>query len=493
MNFTKTFIDVESGQFISLPKDGTDKPPVNADINNNIDTFHSTGGEGTPSEPIPIVNVSEYDKTVCGRNLLNLTNIAEQEIRGHTVKCENQTFYINTTGTKSSDVKVLFTGKNHYFGVNISEFAAISNILLPIGTYRISMVNKSGTGLDDYYPYLYVLYTDNTQSGLLYFPSATASATLTAAKHIKGFLIQNYGQGTYTNVSFQIMVALGSTTVPYQPYSGKTYPYRLEAVDVAEYANFASLPATGVYGTQYKTLDDGKLWEWAAQDYLEFTLGSFPSGLQDLYDNDTSAIQSYKRKFIFKNITTRPSLLYSLDNETNPLIAFDYPLNTDVFDPDTSGTYGFARCTHFPLGAAWERETVCFSIHATKGFVFTIPKTELTGYAYALTEIEKEELFKNWLNQQYNNGTPVIVEYKTIDPVTYQIKKYGETYGGVVWEYNQKPQSIQYHTNIFTDKNITMQCEVRKLGNRKMSEFYWVTENGDKIITENGDYIMLEY
>ena len=38
-----------------------------------------------------------------------------------------------------------------------------------------------------------------------------------------------------------------------------------------------------------------------------------------------------------------------------------------------------------------------------------------------------------------------------------------------------------------------MQCEVRKLGNRKMSEFYWVTENGDKITTEDGDYIMLEY
>ena len=58
---------------------------------------------------------------------------------------------------------------------------------------------------------------------------------------------------------------------------------------------------------------------------------------------------------------------------------------------------------------------------------------------------------------------------------------------------NEKPKSIQYHTNIFTDKNITMQCEVRKLGNRKMGEFYWVTENGDYIVTDDNDYIMLEY
>ena len=58
---------------------------------------------------------------------------------------------------------------------------------------------------------------------------------------------------------------------------------------------------------------------------------------------------------------------------------------------------------------------------------------------------------------------------------------------------NEKPKSIQYHTNIFTDVEAEMQCEVRKLGNRKMGEFYWVTENGDKIITENEDYIMFEY
>jgi hypothetical protein len=38
-----------------------------------------------------------------------------------------------------------------------------------------------------------------------------------------------------------------------------------------------------------------------------------------------------------------------------------------------------------------------------------------------------------------------------------------------------------------------MQCEVRKLGNRAMGTFNWVTENGDKIITEDGDYIMFEY
>jgi len=63
----------------------------------------------------------------------------------------------------------------------------------------------------------------------------------------------------------------------------------------------------------------------------------------------------------------------------------------------------------------------------------------------------------------------------------------------VVWEYNEKPKSIQYHTNIFTDVGAEMQCEVRKMGSKLKGTYYWVTEDGKRVITEDGDYILFEH
>ena len=58
-NRTHTFIDVESGQFISLPKDPTDKPPVNADINGLQFLANPLKTGAFAENPVDLVNVPQ--------------------------------------------------------------------------------------------------------------------------------------------------------------------------------------------------------------------------------------------------------------------------------------------------------------------------------------------------------------------------------------------------------------------------------------------------
>jgi hypothetical protein len=220
--------------------------------------------------------------------------------------------------------------------------------------------------------------------------------------------------------------------------------------------------------------------------------GDLPDGTADTYNRETGELIKRTKSIVLDGTESGWGLY-------GPDVLDDYIrfVNNVVITDDEkklgneSGLNGNALCSHFKNGIAWSTDTFdnLFSLSDTDTRIwFKIAKSELTGYSVELEGWQKVNLFKTWLG--LNNVT---VQYKLATPITYQIKQYGKTYGGVVWEYNQKPKSIQYHTNIFTDKNIDIQCEVRKLGNRKMGEFYWVTENGDKIITEDGDYIMLEY
>lgn len=67
-------------------------------------------------------------------------------------------------------------------------------------------------------------------------------------------------------------------------------------------------------------------------------------------------------------------------------------------------------CTHFVKGAAYTQ-----GFWATTVFCITINK-EYTGIVSTDTRDERIAKFKNWLAEQYSNGTPVIIEYELAEP-----------------------------------------------------------------------------
>ena len=111
-----------------------------------------------------------------------------------------------------------------------------------------------------------------------------------------------------------------------------------------------------------------------------------------------------------------------------------------------------------------------------------MPKSLLIGWNDNLTVSQKLELFKTWLAS--NNIT---MQYPLATPLTYQIKQYGETYNGVVWNKNEPPSSLQYYTNIYNTAGLEMQCEIRKLGNRAMAYYDLATSSGEVLQTITGN------
>jgi len=410
MNKTQTFIDVESGSFISLPKDGTDKPPVNADINNNVDTLHSTGGEGTPDNSIPLVNVSSWNKTVCGKNLFNINTLTNK-------------YNVNTTIT-DNDITVTATSIGTFRRVQSTNFT------LPAGTYYlhrdfeiISGTGIGGTGRT-------ILYEAGTTNSIR---NNNGSFTLLNTTEVYLALYLNTASALVDLLSvrfYNIQIERSSSYTGWKKYTGKSYPYRYRLEDT-----------------------DGNLHYG----------GDLPDGTADTYNRETGEFVERKGVKVLGGVTET----WTLGDVETGYTTFTTPLETGS---------NSLRCSHFPTVLTDNNLISCDGTTLTLQINTTVLPTQTV------------QALNTWLG---NN--PVTVQYALAEPVTYTIKQYGETYGGVVWEYNEKPKSIQYHTNIFTDKNIDIQCEVRKLGNRKMGEFYWVTENGDKITTEDGDYIMLEY
>lgn len=64
--------------------------------------------------------------------------------------------------------------------------------------------------------------------------------------------------------------------------------------DVLEFANFAALPATGVAGVIYVTLDTNKTWRWSGSAYVEIsaspgTTDAVTEGSTNLYFTNTRA------------------------------------------------------------------------------------------------------------------------------------------------------------------------------------------------------------
>lgn len=420
MNRTHTFIDVESGQFISLPKDETDKPPVNADVN-GLQFFGKSTQDGEPSSENPVdpVNIPpEFNQTVCGKNLFNKETrtlsmwIARYGNMGSS-EISDTTDYIRV----EPNTNYFLSGHPNYISQEIAFYDINKTIITELEGIRVA----SDNGL-------------KTTPANCYFIRFSMAKTDVAT------------------VQFE----KGSVATPYQPYQGSTYPYRLEDLD-------------------------GTLHE----------LCSLPDGTRDEYDRDNGILI----KPIVKLFASQASEKYIAQTDIPSgwvdvlcriglrFLGYEYP--------------GILRWrsgySNMFKTESWVYGPYTMEIRHRESDIridLFIPKADI-GITFGGDETEEYRTQK--MNAWLNAHSDLYFLTALPEPQIIPIKQYGKTYNGQVWLYNQKPKSIQYHTNIFTDNDIDIQCEVRKLGNRAMGTFNWVTENGDYIVTDDNDYIMLEY
>ena len=434
-NRTHTHIDVEKGEFISLPKDGTDYPPVNADINNLITYGKTTGGEGTHDNPIPLINVSEWNKTVCKTNLWD------------SVAMFDAYDAVETTNFEYVDVSGVSAGR--YFTPNTTARGLQFKYGFKTNTqYRLKLkFFFSGTQAGTFFR---VYYTDGTNMSLYtttYQQWVTVNMLSAVGKTIDYIAIL-YASNvqTYFDVN-SFMITKGTADISYEAYNGNTYPYRLEDAD-------------GVL----------------------HNIGDLPDGTKDSYDRDNNLFAQKVKVNTFLNATEWKYYSY------NDTIAF-------VHFADVSNTWGVYAGTSINAICTIAKPSL---VRAAGNFyvekIDTYTQITLLVLKSEITSILKPDgityygLDNEGAQAWITAHCPFTVMYELATPQTFQIKPYSAEF-----PYNEKPSSIQYHTNIFNDAGLEMQCEVRKLGNRAIGTFNFTTENGDKIITEDGDYIMLEY
>ena len=447
-NRTHTFIDVESGQFISLPKDETDKPPVNADIN-GLQPFGKSTQDGEPSPENPVDNINippEFDLTVCGKNLWQHTRDLSQTVYGVKLTYDPITneYTINGTATASASIYVKGTASGPSMIPSIGKrFILAGKHISGSSSGHLSIVvgRPEGNGT--------LHYIDFSTDVLSVSPILSSNCN-----HLRFYFALGR---VYNNLKFKVFLGYDDIEPDFSKYQGTTYPYRLEGLD-------------------------GNLHE----------LCSLPDGTRDEYDRDNGVlIKRVKRLTVTSGTTSEPIALqvkywsagadatdfsiYWSDttNRWQSALGVSYNLRCNILNPGS----GLLECSL----SLRPDETALQIRCATELFISR-------GYTLDVNGV------RQYINDIINaNGKPIVFDYPYSEPQIIPIKQYGKTYNGQVWLYNQKPKSIQYHTNIFTDVGAEMQCEVRKLGNRAMGTFNWVTENGDKITTEDGDYIMFEY
>jgi hypothetical protein len=390
-----------TGNNIQIPKSKW------AYLRNNIDTFHTTGGEGTPSEQIPIVNISEWNKTVCGINRWDSAKMFAD------LKAVHDTGFMYEIKDGRNCIKVVapnFTARNIKFYYGFKENTQYS-FRFDVFNY---LVNPAVAGI-----VFYVNYSDGSDVQLnssLVNPETwkTITHTSTAGKTI---LNANIFYATGSNYSWfdldSFAIYEGVGLYDYTPYQGNTYPYRLEDTDGVLH-----------YGGD---LPDG------TADSVNWETGEFTERVKKVSSADFT--------WRYQAVNTERCMMVTTDvaNIWDDLL-YDYQILCSNYEP-ANGTYN------------WQAGYI-LSKHDEIGHTIFIGET--------LANIgildEDDEAMRTTKVRAYITAHPFTMQYKYATPQTpIQIKQFGETYGGVVWEYNEKPIQVEDSVcNVFSDKNVKM-------------------------------------
>ena len=452
LNRTQTFVDVESGNFISLPKDETDKPPVNADINGMVykgkSTQEQTEISPSPEYPSEIKSVpAGFGVTSCGENLIDIYSSNVYKSSTNISYLDNKTIRLTLTSLLPS-----------VSGYAVYPIGRIETFYDKIVTLKCKFNPPSGANIARYY----IGYSNLDFNGRLFWVDSVISDTAISKKIpnnlsdkilIVAFASNFNGQsaqvGDYVDY-YDIQLELGSVATPYTPYTGNTYSYKLEDIN-------------------------GVLHE----------AGDLPDGTADTYNRETGELTKRVRKFISSSSANwywgnaNADFIYAyLTDESNKFQTVSHTANarSNIAKPINTTTTPFTQKGQFTI----KRETVGTQI------LISIPKSELPETITAAA-------VRTWMDDNiFAKGSAVFMYEYSTPQTPIPIKQHGKTYNGQVWEYNGKPKSVQYVTNLFTDADISMKGEFRKLGNRKREFKDLQAVNGELLQTVDGQQIQVK-
>lgn len=271
--------------------------------------------------------------------------------------------------------------------------------------------------------------------------TSPTSATITTASTAK-YLVVQYYHGAYdtaltaAQIRQTLQIELGSTATVYTPFRGATYPYRLEDLD-------------------------GNL----------HTLKSLPNGVKDTYDRDNNRIIKRVGIKIFNG------------TETGWIRYHNSPAVDVYWIPIADTALGNQKsiCTHFV------NKNYIWGLSDNFGFFSDHPTLTNKYFNVGADWLTTVDDWKSWLAAQYSAGTPLTLMYELATPETIQIKPYNAS----TFAYNQRPQSVQTVTNLYTDSAVQPNVTgfVQKLGNRPYVESPFIDENGDFLVDEDGNNI----
>lgn len=409
-------------------------PPVNDKIRSLIIISKTTGGEGTPAVPVPTVSTPSGFKLIsCGKNILAMPdNVALTTYTNggvtRSIKIENQVITINGNMAGATSYTLAL--------IFTSAGYLITNSHLTTPTLTGGILMRAGTTYK---------FSRTVVSGTKSDTSYPYVVLYHADETTEGYFYDSNASKTYTPTANVVAIKIGSAAVNYVNYAVK---YQLEL---------------GSTATAY-TAFNGVIYPYLIEDTQETPVShegnDLPDGTADSYDRDNFLFTQLSEKVILDGVTQE----WTLGTVDANYTTFTTPLLTGGIS---------LRCSHFKTIVTDNNLISCDGTTLTVQINTTILPTQTV------------EGFNTWLAA--NNVT---VLYELAIPLTFPIKPYNAD----TFAYNQIPMSVQYINNIYTDAAIapTIQCEIRKLGNRAIASYTTLDSDGEIILDENDEQILTE-
>lgn len=181
-------------------------------------------GTPTPDAPVEIKSVVEPVVTVCGKNLLNMDALIDDNF----VKNPDGSYTLTKTG------------------VGDLRFSAKADLKLPVGVYTLSVGALSGTDTAARFVFTHV---DNHEVSHSVTPTTPKIVTVeNAVKKVSLYISTSLPDGTYVTMS-DVMLEVGSKATAYEPYKA------FQTVELTH-----TLPGIPVTSSGNYTDSDGQQW-----------------------------------------------------------------------------------------------------------------------------------------------------------------------------------------------------------------------------------------
>ena len=438
----QTHTEFESGTSLRV----LSKPPVNAPIT-DLSFTGKTYQDGTPTPSVPIKMASvpqSFNTTSCGKNLFIDTNPILYN-------------YNNTEKTLiTNGIRATYTSTSKtlgFFTMSFSNYSYVSGKKIAISCVFNSSSNNTGRYIIGYSDsngdnrkVLAQSYISNTLLSVTY-PTDLVGKIPIIWFYSNGDNIANIGDYIdYTNIFI------------FNDTTGLTQTNNLLSANCIGYDDFESFPATGTIGQQVKANDTGLLYDWNGSNYQPTKLRSVGTVA------DTISSETGKRNIRVAERTFNGTESWAINT--------DYTTEThNVFQINITNVKAVSvcKCTHAtyknPSGVANTCRFAAFY------FVFEVLKSEIADVA----------AFKTWLASNpmtvdYELATPIITDLNTAEVAKMKAQ-------------TQYQYETNINTNVETNTKPTINCWVRKLGNKGYTVTEFIDENGNILADENGDYI----